>query len=60
MVDVVVSDENLHASSSWIERLVGPVAKAIRPLAQGRQFECRWALAIGVEPIFEPIVDLSE
>ena len=52
LVDIVVTDENLHGRSSSIERLMGPMAKAPGPLAHGyAQFGCRWApwLPIGTE-----------
>jgi hypothetical protein len=44
LVDIVVADENLHARcSSSIERLMGPMAKALGPLAHVyAQFGCRW------------------
>ena len=49
LVDIVVTDENLHGRSSSIERLMGPMAKAPGPLAHGyAQFGCRW------HPRYEP------
>ena len=49
LVDIVVTDENLHGRSSSIERLLGPMAKAPGPLAHGyAQFGCRW------HPRYEP------
>jgi len=49
LVDIVVTDENLHGRSYSIERLMGPMAKAPGPLAHGyAQFGCRW------HPRYEP------
>ena len=49
LVDIVVADENLHAVFPSIERLMGPMAKALGPLAHGcAQFGCRW------HPRYEP------
>src|SRR6476661_917476 len=49
LVDIVVTDENLHRRSSSIERLMGPMAKAPGPLAHGyAQSGCRW------HPRYEP------
>src|SRR6476660_1992612 len=43
LVDIVVTDENLHGRSSSIERLMGPIAKVPGPLAHGYgQFGCQW------------------
>ena len=48
LVDIVVTDENLHGRYSSIERLMGPT-KAPGPLAHGyAQFGCRW------HPRYEP------
>ena len=48
LVDIVVTDENLHGRYSSIERLMGPT-KAPGPLAHAyAQFGCRW------HPRYEP------
>jgi hypothetical protein len=35
LVDIVVTDKNLHLHSSSVERLPGPVLTALGPLTQG-------------------------
>ena len=43
LVDIVVTDENLHAVFPSIERLRGPMAKSPGPLAHGyARCGCRW------------------
>ena len=37
LVDIVVTDENLHVVFLLIQRLIGPMAKASGPLAYGSQ-----------------------
>jgi hypothetical protein len=36
LVDIVVTDKNLHLHSSSVERLRGPMLTVLGPLAQGR------------------------
>jgi hypothetical protein len=50
LVNIVVTNENLHAGFLFDRAIDGPMAKALGPLAHGyAQFECGW------HPRYEPI-----
>jgi len=43
LVDIVVTDKNLHAAFLFDLAVNGPMAEALAPLAHGyAQFACRW------------------
>jgi hypothetical protein len=56
LVDIVVTDKNLHLHSSSVERLPGPVLTALGPLAQGSaRFHSLWRQ--GAVDILNPPAD---